>query len=278
VRLFDQHDFSSDTPATFVIDPIDNEVPAIKIVRPGLEHRVTPMTRLRIECEATDDFGVVSATIHWSKRTEPSTQPVLRQRSVSIPISRPTAKWKDSFVWDLAAANLKPDDVLEYHVEVYDDGEHLTDEKAGVSATHVLNVVTPDALSQSLDARLREAFGELDYLTRQQADGLDQVIASIVELPTGSDPVLPADLRRVQVEVNRQARIRRQIERLSKRIGDVADDLQDSFLAEAGRIAELQGLSKGLAELADGEMQQVSDQLRDAQTQLREILTEGTKQ
>jgi hypothetical protein len=79
----------------------------------------------------------------------------------------------------------------------------------------------------------------------------------------------------VQVEVNRQARIRRQIERLSRRIGEVADDLQDSFLAEVDRIADLYALSQGLAELAAGGMQQVSDRLRQAQTQLRDVIAGG---
>jgi hypothetical protein len=97
-----------------------------------------------------------------------------------------------------------------------------------------------------------------------------------VALPTGADPVLPADLRRVQVEVNRQVRIRRQIERLARRMGEAADDLQDSFLAEADRIADLHALSQGLAELATDQMQQVSDRLRQAQTQLREVLAGGT--
>lgn len=275
VRLFDEYGFTSDTPATFVIDPIDNELPVIKITRPGLEHRVTPMTRLRLAFEATDDFGVVAATVRWKTKSAATTQPALTQGSAAIPVSRPLAEWTDTFVWDLAIANLQPDDVVEYHVEVRDAGEHLTDDKVGVSARHVLKVVTPETLSQSLDARLREAFGELDYLTRQQAAGLDEVTASIVALPTGGDPVLPADLRGVQVEVNRQVRIRRQIDRLSRRMGDVADDLQDSFLAEAGRIADLHTLSKGLAELAAGEMQQVSDKLRQAQTQLREVLAGG---
>jgi hypothetical protein len=312
VRLFDAYGFSSDAPATFIIDPIEDQLPVVRITRPGPELAVTPATRLHLAFETTDDFGVTEAAIHWQKRmaatqpasapssdaevpaaggTLPSTRPqtdVRRSASapsppanhpqlIAIPVPRQQPQWEGGFIWELGAADLLPGDEVEYHIEVRDAGEHLDDEKLGRSARHVLRVVEPQVLAQALEARLSEAFTELDELSRQQASARDEVSAAAVSVPLDDEPLVTADVQRVQSEANRQTRLRRQVERLAVRIGQIADELGDSYLADAARITELRELSAALGALAAGPMDVAAETLRESQDAMREWVSGAPK-
>lgn len=285
IRLYDQFNFTADEPATFVIDPIDDELPVIKLTRPGPEHRVTPATRLRLEFEASDDYGVTGAAIRWHKRDPASSQPVATgsmpagsgsqpatgDNVVSIPLPEPRTRWTTIFAWDMATAGILPGDELEYHVEVRDAGQHLTPEKVGRSTRCLLKVVDADTLSESLETRLREAFAEMDYVIKQQTASITEVSAAIVSLPTQDDPVVSSDIQRVQVEQNRQVRLARQVERLANRIGQTADELRDSFLADARRTDDLSALAEELRKLAAGPMESAAADLRRSQEVLRQL-------
>jgi len=270
VWLYDEHEFTTDSPATFVIDPIDNELPTIRVTRPGSEHTVTPATRLRLRFTAQDDYGVTAATIRWQKRARAREDEPAAGPGVPIPITAPRRQWEGRFAWDLGIADLASGDEVEYYVEVRDAGRHLTEQKAGASGTHVLKVVDPESLRQSLEARQRDVFAELDHLIEQQQASRDQVELAVKELPSGDEPLMPKDLRRVQVEEHRQARVLRQVARLAARIAEIADELADSFLVDAGRIEDLRALAEGLRTLEAGPMRDVVVYLQQARAALAE--------
>lgn len=269
IRLFDAYGFSSDNPATFVIDPVDNELPVVAIRRPNTEHTVTPATRLALLLEASDDYGVTEAVLCWWKREKSQTQPTDAIRQQVIPVGAPRKKWNARYMWDLAAAGLQAGDELEYYVQAGDAGEHLTPQKAGRSTTHVLKVTDPETLRQALEGRLKQLFGEVEHLRQQQTAGMDAVSMAILSLP-GGQAGGAADITRVQSEYNRQVGTRRQLERVADQFARVSEEMAESFLADPARIAELKGLAKGLADLAGQPMQFVVEELERAKSSLDE--------
>ena len=143
VALYDHYGFTSDAPATVLIDALENALPSVKLTRPGLEHRATPATRLSMLFDASDDFGVTGATLHYRRAGESTSQPA-KQQSVRIPAAQPAKEWAGRFAWDLGLATFEPGDTIEYYLEVHDEGLHLSEAKAGVSSTHRLDIVDPD--------------------------------------------------------------------------------------------------------------------------------------
>ncbi len=330
VRLFDRYGFTSDAPATFVIDPIEDRVPTVTIGRPAAEHTVTPATQLGVVFEAEDDFGVTGAVIRWQRRrsgggerergrggegeierrrdgeTAGSSQGdgTLRRESAirkplsamsplspspprpispsasnetgydiraqAIPLIAPQRRWAGRYTWDLAGADVLPGDEIAYHLEVHDAGEHPAEPKVGTSAAHVLKVVDPETLRQSLEARVREAYGELDRLCAEQTAGLDGVSTAMVSLPIEREGPVDAELRRLEAERNRQTRIRRQVLRVSERVREIAGEMGDSFLADRERIEALEGLAEGLSRVGAEPMLGVIDDLQRARAAIAE--------
>lgn len=271
IRLYDVYDFTTDTPATFVIDPIDNELPTITLLRPGPEHTVTPATRLTLRFEAADDYGVTGAVLHWRRRTaEGEGAEAQDQGSEAIPLPEPRKTWTDSHVWDLDRLELAPGDELAYHLEAHDEGEHLTEEKTGRSATHLLRVVDRDTLRERLEARQREAFSDLDHLMHQQTTSYDEVQVLLITLAQPDVTLLPKDRQRLQIEENRQRRIARQMDRLADRLDAIALELADSDLAGQEEVDRMHDLARGLRALTTGRMRDVIADLEGAQAALAE--------
>jgi hypothetical protein len=69
--------------------------------------------------------------------------------------------------------------------------------------------------------------------------------------------VLPVDVQRLQIELNRQRRIQRQVERLAGRLTEIADEQRDSFLADDAQVEHLHQLSAELIELASDRIEKI---------------------
>ncbi|MBN2581955.1 MAG: hypothetical protein JXL80_02730 [Planctomycetes bacterium] len=284
IAMFDRYGFTTETPATFVIDPIDNELPDVKLTRPGSELQVTPATRLTLRFNAADDFGVTGAAVRWFVRTEAAepldaatTAPADFERTLPIPVGRPRTEWAGAFAWDLAAAGLQPGDTVEYVLEVRDAGLHLTPDKVGRTPSHVLRVVATDSLELALEARLRDTFAELDHLIVDQRAARDQIQLAAVALPVPDEPLMPADLRRIQAEQHRQKRLARLAERVVERLAELADEMQDSFIGEPARHEQLRALAAGLRQLAAQPMQAAADSISRARDALDDLATQDTQ-
>ncbi len=275
IVLHDADGFASDTPATFVIDPVENQLPEVALRRPGGEHRVTPGTRLGLEFDASDDYGVTEAAIHWRKRATAATGDDATMNVQPILPASPQRTWKGRFVWDLGGLGVQAGDEIVYFLQVVDAGEHLTGEKSARTGLHTLQVMDPESLRRSLEDTLERTLGEVDAVGRQQATGMDALALAILSLPGEDDPTHATEARRIRNEANRQLGIRRQVERIAQRMVDVADELAESFLAEPRRIAELREVADGLRALTGEPMQQVIDRLEAARAALAPAGTEG---
>lgn len=264
VRLYDEYGFTSDSPATFVVDPIENELPTVEILRPGMEHQVTPSTRLTMSLEAQDDYGVAAALIHWRKVGASDAAGNDRSGHQAIPILRPQKVWRVDYPWDLAGLTLVPGDEIEYQIEIRDQGEHLSETKSTITRPRRLVVVDSDSLKQILDRRGREALSDFDQLQRQQRSSRDEVQILILRLAETEASVLPEDRQRLHLETNRQRRIQRQVQRLADRLDALALELHDSFLAEPQAIARIRDMADGLRELDRDKIGRVLAQLEDA--------------
>lgn len=274
IRLYDAHGFSS-PPATFVIEPVENGSPAVAVLRPGAERVVAPATRLRIEFDAADDFGIARAAIRW-KKVPPGSGPAAGPPGntgdggfavLPIPQAGPRRAWKGDYVWDLAAADLRPGDEITYLLEVADEGEHLALAAAGRSRMQVLKVVDPEVLRRSLEEKVREGWAELERTARDQAASRDAVAAALLDLSRPEEP-LGADLGRVEFEENRQKRLVRQIERIAERLESAAGELAESFLADGSRIDGLKSMAERLRKLAAGPLGDAAVELERARAAL----------
>lgn len=261
VRLIDGYGFATDAPATFTIDPIENEAPTVRIVRPRPEHAVTPFTRLRIQYDANDDFGVAGAAIRWSKGgAEPSAVPI------ALDASGPHVSAYAA--WDLAGLALQPGDEVRYEMVVRDEGEHLAAEPIGRSREHVLKVVTPEHLRGALERQLRDAFADLSQAAQQQSASLDATTALVVSLSAGEAAGDTDPVGRLRTEESRQQRVRREIERIAERIEETTADMEDSAFGEARDHAAMRALAAELRRVAAGPVDRIAERLRAA----RELL------
>ncbi len=253
VRLFDAYGFSADAPGRFVVEPLENELPSVRVARPGAEHVVTPATALRLRYEVGDDFGVVAAGVRWERRPGVASPAARPEAEVPIPLGgRRERTLRGEFRWDLERADAAPGDVIVFHVEARDEGAHLAAARAGASGMQVLKVVDAESLRTMLEARRGDAVGELRWAAREESQVRDAVSALVLALPAGDEAPSATTLPRLQDEEGAQTRIRRRLERLDAAFEELADALEESFLAEAGRVAGLRAIAEGLRALSRG--------------------------
>jgi len=122
------------------------------------------------------------------------------------------------------------------------------------------------------DARLREAFGDLDHLAQQQSAGRDELGLLVITLAEAGDNLPARDRVRVEIEGSRQERIQRQVLRLADRFEQIAQEHSDAFLAGPETIRQLEALAGGARRLASGHMQQAAAGISD----IREMLDRGS--
>lgn len=268
IHLYDEFGFESDNPTTFVIDPIDDQLPKVQVDRPGAEHTVAPSTRLRVNFQANDDYGITGALVQWRKSNGADAEASSDWQETSIPLTSAQREWQDTFTWDLSGTDAAPGDEVEYRLVMQDAGLHLSKQASGMSNLQRLKVVEEGVLKQVLEARLRDVMAQIERLTRQQETGRETVELAIVSLPSGDDVLLPDEIRRIQSEAHRQSNLQSRAARIALQLTQVASELHDTFEDQADRIAALHGMANSLETLSDDTMEEAAIALEQASVRL----------
>lgn len=161
---------------------VPDEKPEAEIVEPGGDIRADPFESVPVEVDVSDDFGVSEAAVVVRKMDG-------TERTLPLELSEPgTREARLHGIIQLAAFDLKPYELLSYHVEVRDNNT-LDGPGVGKSPTYFIEYTNREkALSQC-----QGAADKVNLLVAQK-----QIIASTIAItPDDSRDVL-ADLAAVQ--------------------------------------------------------------------------------
>ena len=180
IQLIDEHGIPSRDSATHRIEVVPDRPPMVKITVPDRqEELVTPQGTLPLAFEATDDFGIGRATLHYLIRSEAtgSGQDKTSELDIGSTNARSIAP---RFDWKVGTAfpHVSPGTTIDYWIEVA-DRNNATGPGVGATPRYVVKIVTPEEKRAEIAARLMDTFQGLNDLATDQ-EKLNKDVGSLI--------------------------------------------------------------------------------------------------
>ena len=255
----------------FVITQQNDEAPFVQILQPESNLKMQNAEKLPVQFEASDDFGVTSATLKFELKKAFKEIPEKGSKTLGIP----SINNSGNFVWDIPQLNPNPRDVLSYWIEV-SDNDAINGSKTSRSRT--LEITFP-SLTSYLD-ELQESEDNVESDLEDVSDSFDEMKQEydrfkeqLKENPQGNweQQQTLEEVRKKQQEIDDK------VNDLNKKFEKIREEMQRSDLMSNETMETYNELQKLIKEIDDPELQRALEELQQSlgsfnQQQLREAL------
>ncbi|MCH8548285.1 MAG: hypothetical protein LAT80_05370 [Balneolaceae bacterium] len=206
--------------------------------------------------QATDDFGLTRAELHWEHRRAFVEDP----ETGSMQLERPSNGRTEQVRWDLSELNLRPRDEVSFRIRVWDNDE-ISGYKWSESQPVIVQIPSLADYFEDLDSREREVESGLDQISenfrdmereyeeflerlRQNPDGgfeEEQMLEEIRERQESVDESirdLNEQFEQIRNEMQQNDRVSEETRRAYNELQQLMKELDDPALREA--MEELQ--------------------------------------
>ena len=180
IHLTDQNGITSKDSAIHRFEIVPDRPPTVKIRIPvRQEELVTPQGVIIIGFEASDDFWIGKATLHYTLKPEGAAETV--EKTVELDVGENQKTLFRRFEWKIASLTPRPTpgSVIDYWMEVADTND-VTGPGIGTTTHYCAKIVTPEEKRAELAKRLMNSFQGLNDVTIDE-EKLNKELRTIID-------------------------------------------------------------------------------------------------
>ncbi len=175
IEMVNNDGLKNRNPYRTVLNVREDQYPVVVIQEPAGNVMAADPELMNIIYQATDDFGLTRAELHWRHQRAFVEQAQTGMR----PLDRPRIGRLEQVNWDLSQFDLRPRDQLSFTIRVWDNDE-VSGYKMGESQQIVIQVPSLSEYFDELDSRERDIQGELDQIS-DNFDTMEQEYREFLE-------------------------------------------------------------------------------------------------
>ena len=207
-----------------------------------------------------DDYGISSAAMVFKLPYEES------ERKISIKTGSMEKDETNEYLWDLSDFQLLPEDVVPYHLIVYDN-DTVGGPKAGISETRIVRLPSmTDIFADVIDDENAgiERLRDISERAADQETRLDEIGQSI---KNGED-IEWSDTNALDEARQNLQQMQKEVKDISEDIRHVSDTLSEENIVAFETLEKLENISDIMESIAEGEMKDALKQLLTAHTEI----------
>ncbi|WP_445665904.1 DUF4175 family protein [Fodinibius sp. AD559] len=244
-RMQDNAGLTNENNFRFIVDPRKDQPPFVDLIAPSENIKMKTAEPLAIEYEASDDFVLTKAELHYELQRAFTPEP--ERGSIELP--KPAINEQQSYQWDLPDLNPKARDQITYWIEVYDNDQYSGRKKG---RSQKMRVTFPSTT---------EYMDELDSKEREVTESLEDVSQSFEQMEKQYEEFK----QRLQQNPKTDWEQKQQLEEVEKErqeIDEKVDDLNQKFEEIRKEIEQNQSMSPETLEAYD-ELQKLMKEIND---------------
>ena len=256
IALTDRKGATNRDPIRYAIQVREDQKPEVAIVDPGRDSDLPESLKVLLKAEASDDFSVEEIALIYRVNNGSEQRralPINPQREVMV-----------SYIWDLSATNLLPEDRIYYHLEALDNNQVAGPQK-GQSRQYVLRFPSLYELYSEADQAQGEQLSSLEELaTEGQAhqEYIERVRRELLK----SEELSWEQKKELESTLAAEAERARAVEELAAELEKTIDSMQDEGTASKELLDKLDHIRELMGDIATPEMQQALTDLQKAAT------------
>lgn len=283
IALKDREGNSNNDPIDYKLDVVIDQVPTVAITDPGRNLDVTDATQLPMQFSLHDDFGFSSLRIAYRLVQSKYEKPQEEFRYVSVPLPQDrtapgVASDEDvNFSWNLSPLGLVPEDVIEYHAEVFDN-DAVSGPKIGKSETYLLRLPSLEEVFADADKGQNESIEKMDE-SLKQAEELKKNLDELSRSMKANQNIDWQKQKTAQELAKKYQELQKKVDDVNQRLQSTVDQLQKNTVLSPETLEKYLELQKMFQQINSPEFQQALKRLQDAmQSVSPEQLLQAMKQ
>ena len=244
------------TPIRYAIQVREDQKPVVAITDPGRDSDLPESLKVLLKAEASDDFSVEGIALVYRVNNSPEQRralPINPQREVLV-----------SYIWDLSAANLLPEDRIYYHLEALDNNQVAGPQK-GQSRQYVLRFPSLYELYSEADQAQEEQLSSLEELAAE-GQAHQEYIERVRRELLKSEELSWEQKKELESTLAAEAERARAVEELAAELEKTIDSMQDEGTGSEELLDKLDHIRELMGDIATPEMQQALAELQKAAT------------
>ena len=256
IDLVDRKGATNRDPIRYAIQVREDQKPVVAITDPGRDSDLPEALKVLLKAEASDDFSVEEIALVYRVNNSPEQRQVLSinpQREVLV-----------SYIWDLSAANLLPEDRIYYHLEALDNNQVAGPQK-GQSRQYVLRFPSLYELYAEADQAQEEQLSSLEELAAE-GQAHQEYIERVRRELLKSEELSWEQKKELESTLAAEAERARAVEELAAELEKTIDSMQDEGTGSEELLDKLDHIRELMGDIATPEMQQALAELQKAAT------------
>ncbi len=265
VKLEDDEGFTNVDPIEYKLDATLDEIPTVAIAYPGKNIDVVDKMELPLRLKIHDDFGFTSLNIAYRLVHSRYEQASADFSSISVPITVDVKNSTDadvSFQWDVSPMGLVPEDVVEYHAEVFDN-DNVSGPKKGVSETYLLRLPSLDEVFADADKGQNDAIEKLDKSLDEEKD-LKKDLNEISQEMKKNQPLDWQKQKKAEETLKRYQELTKNIDEVSKSLDTMTQAMQKNNILSNETLQKYTELQQLLQQINSPEFQEAMKRMQEA--------------
>ena len=256
IDLVDRKGATNRDPIRYAIQVREDQKPVVAITDPGRDSDLPESLKVLLKAEASDDFSVEGIALVYRVNNSPEQRralPINPQREVLV-----------SYIWDLSAANLLPEDRIYYHLEALDNNQVAGPQK-GQSRQYVLRFPSLYELYSEADQAQEEQLSSLEELAAE-GQAHQEYIERVRRELLKSEELSWEQKKELESTLAAEAERARAVEELAAELEKTIDSMQDEGTGSEELLDKLDHIRELMGDIATPEMQQALAELQKAAT------------
>jgi DNA repair exonuclease SbcCD ATPase subunit len=213
---------------------------------------------LMLEYEASDDFGLTEAKLHYELQRAFTSEP----ETGSIGLPNPSVNEEQSYQWNVPGLNPKARDQITYWIEVYDNDQY-SGRKKGSSQKMTITFPSTTEYMEELDSKERDVTKSLEDVSQsfeQMEKQYEQFKQQLQQKPE-TDWEQKQQLEKVEEE---RQEINKKVDDLNKKFEDIRKEIEENQAMSPETLEAYNELQNLMKEINDPELEKALEELRNS--------------
>ncbi len=256
------------------VDPIEYSLrvltdayPTIAILSPGANIDVAGDETLPLLVRVTDDYGVSKLRLAYKLVHSRYEQAAVDLTYVEIPLSGTGPDRLVPWNWLLPTLRLTPEDVIEYHAEVFDN-DMVMGPKMAMSESYTLRLPSIDEVFADVDKSHEESHEALKDALRQAEEAKKDLDALARDLKKPQERLSWEDKKKAEEVARKYEAVRKKLEEVQRTMDQMMDEMKKNNSVSRETLEKYQELQQMMEQMNSPEFAEAMKKMQEAMQQM----------
>ena len=265
IEMEDEEGFANINPIEYKLDILKDETPTVSIIEPGKNVDIAGETEFPLRMKIHDDFGFSEMKIAYRLTHSRYEQAAEQFSFIAVPLSGESKKATEAdidFAWDLSKIGLVPEDVIEYHAEVFDNDD-VSGPKKGVSESFLLRFPSLDEVFADADKNQNDAIQKMDE-SLKDAEELKKNLDELSQEMKKAQPLDWQEQKKAEETLKRYQDLAKKVDEVSKSVDAMTREMEKNNILSSETLQKYMELQQLMQQINSPEFQEAMKKMQQA--------------